>query len=107
MAEDIPRSLLDQIKPNYTIIEHSKDGGTNTYTGRDVTAFIERRDNRFHSHEVHDENGRLIYKRDRWGKVTVGASRKDEVAKKVGMSLGDAIRTGVRWGSGGGFGRRR
>lgn len=103
--EDVPRSLLDQIKPGYEVRRLRGDGKLEVFTGRDLEAFLARDDNRFHSHSVWDTHGNMVYSRDKWGKITVGTPvqlRKQEQQNKVGAAatssaLGDAVKTSRRW----------
>ena len=77
-----PRSLLDQVEGGYEVVATRPDGTTDTYRGRDITAFVEHRDD-FHSHEVRTPDGARSYLRDRWGFVQVGTDPQIEKQRKA------------------------
>jgi hypothetical protein len=84
-----PQSLLDSVPDQYEIVQTRNDNRTDAFAGRDVSAFIERRDNGFHSHEVKDAVGERTYLRDKWGKVQVGTDlqmKEQERRRQVGRT---------------------
>lgn len=60
----------------FELVETHEDGSTHHYRGRDLSAFLARKDRRHHEHKVYDSEGQLCYHRDRNGKLYVGGSEQ-------------------------------
>ena len=83
---------------NFTIVVQESNGSTSTYTGRDVTAFVQHQDMRNHSHRVTDFNGELVYSRDTQGIVQIGNAEQLLISmrrEKMMRGAGKAATTGA------------
>lgn len=76
MSYEVLTELLMTNAGSFEVREHSSDGRLNVYRGGDITLFIQRQDDRRHTHEVYDSAGTLLYKRDYNGRVTVGSEKQ-------------------------------
>jgi hypothetical protein len=95
--EELTQLLLTS-GPHFVIEEVDPRGKVHRFTGRDVTAFVQRQDHRRHEHKVFGPDGTLIYHRDMNGRIYEGSdwqkykNSRERAAGRVALTALDIFR---------------